>query len=140
MANPAALGHAFLHNTLTGDVTLMGLALGGIHRGSAKVGTPTPLVVVAYQAGRDISTMNGYRMITKCTFQVKAVGPARDTPDIISVANRLDDLLKRTSGTVTGGKIDACYVIEPLQYDENLPTGEKISHFGALYRLEIEQA
>lgn len=144
MPNEVNLGLAFLYAKLTNDATLTSLAPGGVHRGSAPSGTSTPFIVIQHQAGRDTLTMNRLRLMSRILYQVRAAGPAKSTSAVVSASNRLDDLLKKPPGappeTTSGGRIDSYYREEPLQFDETLPTGEKWTNIGGLYRLEIEQA
>jgi hypothetical protein len=138
MANEVNLGFAWLHSKLSADSTLLSYAVGGIWRGYAPSGTITPFLVVAYQSGHDKLTMNGIRVLSHLLFQCRVSGPAIITTAIENASNRLDDLLKRTSGTTSGGIIDACYREETLYYNE-VVVGEKWSNIGGLYRLIIEQ-
>jgi hypothetical protein len=139
MAHEIGLALKFLVATLSGDTTLMNeLAPGGVHRAMASPGTPTPFVIVANQDGNDVLTMNAVRVMSDLLFQVKAAGPASNTGGIVAAASRIDELLKRTSGTVTNGIILSCYRDSPLEYDEPI-SGVQWSHFGGLYRLEIQQ-
>jgi hypothetical protein len=143
MVSEVVLGMRFLYAKLSTDSSLMTLAPGGVHRGSAPSGTATPFVVIAHQAGRDSLTMNRTRLMSKILYQVRAVGPAKNTTAIEGAANRIDTLLKKEPGappeSVSGGLIDAYYREEPLQFDEIVPPGDKWSNYGGLYRLEIEQ-
>lgn len=140
MAHEVDAGLAFIYATLNGDATLAGYATGGVHRGSAPVGTVGVFVSIKYQAGRDTLTMNAVRVLSHPLFSVLAAGPEANTQTIVNAASRIDALIGRTSGTTTGAKIDSCYREEPLQFDQELPTGEKRIFFGGLYRTIIEQA
>src|SRR6478609_406498 len=101
--NEAIAGFEFIYATLSGDSTLTGYAPGGVNRAMAPPGTATPFIVMAHQAGRDVVTMNAFRMMTDQLFQVKCVGPANNMAGIANAAARMDALLKLTSGSVTGG-------------------------------------
>ena len=140
MAHEVDAGLSFIYGKLNGDVTLLGYATGGVHRGSAPVGTEGVFVTIGFQAGRDTLTGNAFRVLSQPLFRVLAAGPESSTQAVVNAASRIDDLLKRTSGTVTGAKIDDCYREEPLQFEQMLPTGEKRIFFGGLYRTIIEQA
>jgi hypothetical protein len=140
MAHEVDAGYAFIYATLNGDATLASYATGGVHRGTAPAGTTSVFVTIKYQAGRDTLTMNAVRILSQPLFVVLAAGPESSTQTIVNAASRIDALIGRTSGTTTGAKIDSCYREEPLQFEKELPTGEKRVFFGGLYRTQIEQA
>jgi hypothetical protein len=140
-----ALGFQFLYGVLANDTTLTSYAPGGVYRAMAPPTTATPFVVMAYQAGSDSTTMNGFRMLDDLLFQVKVVGPATSMTTIANAAKRLDQLLGGTNtGPASGviganlGQCLACYRQSPLAYDE-LQNAELWTNFGGLYRLIIEQ-
>jgi hypothetical protein len=126
------------YSVLSGDSALSTQAPGGVYRGVAPPNTATPFVVMAYQAGSDVLTMNAVRLMSSLVFQVKVVGPAADTEALALASSTVDDILKRTSGTTTGGLILACYRESPFQIDE-LNNGVLWSSFGGLYRSQIQQ-
>jgi hypothetical protein len=128
----------FIMSKLTGDATLMSIATGGVYRGMAKVGATPPFIVVAFQAGHDVLTFNDVRMVSQLLFQVRAVGPASLTSAIFQAAARVDDLLKKTSGTATNSLILGLYREEPLHYDENVD-GVLWTNTGGLYRPIVQQ-
>jgi hypothetical protein len=140
-----ALGFQFLYSVLANDATLSSVAPGGVFRALAPPDTATPFVIIAYQAGSDSVTMNGFRMLDDLVFQVKAVGPATSMANIASAAERIDQLLGGTNtGPASGvigsnlGQCLACYRQSPLAMDE-LVNATLFSNLGGLYRLIIEQ-
>ena len=134
----------WLKTTLSSDTALSSAAPGGVWRGMVESGSTPPVapyVIISFQAGTDNVTMNAFRLLSNTLFQVKAVGPAKLTTQLVTAASRIDALLsKPSSGTATGGLILAAYRDSPLQYDEPQPVaGEMWSNFGGLYRLQIQQ-
>lgn len=136
---------SWLNTTLTGDATLSSLAPGGVYRALAEPidnsGNPiaTPYVVFGLQSpGNDTLTANAVRLLTNPLYQVKAVGPSSATEAVGLAASEIDDLLKRTAGSVTGGLVSACFREQPLELDE-LVNGEQFINIGGLYRLQIQQ-
>jgi hypothetical protein len=134
--NETGLGLKWLIATLKADSEFLTASPGGVHRGMAPPGTTTPFTIVAFQSGTDVTTMNEVRLLSDVLYQVRAVGPATMAGDIVAAADRIDALFKRTSGTVSGVRID-CFRDSPLQYDE-LPNGIQWSNFGGLYHLQIQ--
>jgi hypothetical protein len=140
MANETALGLAWIVATLEGDTPLASDAPGGVHRGTAPVGTPTPYIIVNQQSGGDITTANRVRLFSAIQYQVKACGPASDTASIVAAADRIDTLIDdKSNQAVTGGIILSSSRDEPLAYDEDEPDGTKFSHFGGLYALQVQR-
>ena len=134
------LSMSWLYSTLSSDSTLAGLAGGGIWRAMAPPTVTTyPLIVFSFQAGTDLTTINGYRIWSNHLFQIRAVGPASSTAAIVNAASRVDVLLGRASGTPTGGIIYSCIRESPLAFDE-LVNGVLFSNIGNLCRLLVQQA
>lgn len=147
-AHEIALGLQFLYDTFTGDSALMVLAPGGVKRGYAPPETATPYIIIAHQAGGDVTTMNGVRLMDDLLYQAKAVGPADISDQLASAAARIDDLCGGTDAgpasgpivvsSVTVGQMLALYRQSPLFVDE-LVNGVVWSNVGGLYRAEIQQ-
>jgi hypothetical protein len=128
----------FIKAKLTGDATLMALIPGGVKRSYAPSGTVAPYAIIGYQAGHDVLTVNVTRIMSHLLFQAKIVGPAKNTVAIFQAAARLDDLLKRTSGSATGSLILSCYREQALHYDELV--GEEVwMNAGGLYHHIVQQ-
>lgn len=132
------LGFQWIIGILGADTTLAGFAPGGVKRALAPPDTATPFVIVGYQAGSDVTTMNAFRVMSSLLFQVKASGPASGTVALANAAEQIDVLLDQKSGTTTGGYVLSCSRQSPLEVDE-LVTGELWTNIGGLYRLQIEQ-
>ncbi len=134
----AYAGIEFLYNTLHGDSTLMALVT-DVYRDKAADAAIPPFVILTHQAGSDTLTANAVRLMTRSLYQVVVLGPDSMSPQMAQAAARIDALLKRTSGTVTGGLIDACYREQPLLLGQPPVNGMEWSKMGGLYRLEIQQ-
>lgn len=134
---------SWLYTTLTGDATLTALLSGGAHgiwRAYAPPGTLPPYVIFGQQSGgNDTLTMNAVRLLTNPLYQVKCVGPASNMQPILDAASEIDNLLKRTAGSATGGIVSVCYRESPLETDE-IVDGELWSNVGGLYRLQLQQS
>lgn len=148
-AHEIALGLRFLYSTLTADSTLTALVPGGINRDFAEPGTIPPYVIFGHQAGSDVTTANGVRLMDDLLFQVKAVGPASITDTLVAAAERLDELLGGTDdgpvrnvaivkNAATIGWVLACWRESPLMVPE-LPEGVHWSNIGGLYRMQLQQ-
>lgn len=125
--------------TLSQDTELSGYAPGGVYADMAPDGTPTPYIVFSLQSGGvDSLTANAVRLLTNPLYQIVATGESSKMSSIVNAASRIDDLLKRTSGTVNGGYVAVCYREQPLQKPELINTVVWRS-IGGLYRMILEQ-
>lgn len=134
------IGYQYIYATLSPDSLLTGYAPGGVHRSLAPPETQPPFVVMSYQSGQDVLTMNAFRTMVSAIFQVKCVGPASMITALANAAARIDALLGSppTSGTATGGLVAASYRESPIALDE-IVAGEVWSNWGGMYRMLIEQ-
>lgn len=134
-----ASAQEWLYTTLSGDATLAGYAPGGVYPDLAPDGTATPYVVFSLQSpGVDSLTMAAVRVLANPLYQVVCVAEASKFVAVANAASEIDDLLKRTSGTVTGGYIGSCYREQPVEKAELINTVVWKS-LGGLYRLAVEQ-
>jgi hypothetical protein len=134
-----AIVQSYLDTTLKQDATLKTLAPGGVWRDIAPAGTKTPYVVFTMVAGSDALTGNVARIMTQVYMQVKGVGPTSNYVALISVADRIDTLLKRTGPVTVGslGGVVACWREQLIAYGE---VNESVmwSHLGGLYHLQVK--
>lgn len=140
-----ATGYAFLKSTLQADSTLASLAPGGIFRSIAPTGTQTPVIIIAFQAGTDVLTTTGVRLMVNALYQVKVVDQASNMAGIIAAANQVDIVLGGSQGIRNvsvsgGGYVLSCVREGPLAYDDTkLVVGQLWSYLGGLYRIYAEQ-
>jgi hypothetical protein len=147
--NEQMLAFIWLTQTLGGDSTLAGFAPGGVWRAVAPPDTPVPYVIMSHQAGGDVVTLDGYRVLTSMVIQVKAVGPAGITDTINSAAARIDRLLGGPPGRAAGqttimvnavaeGYMYDTHREQPLVVDETV-NGEDWTNIGGFYRCQVGQ-
>lgn len=141
MSNEVGLGYQWLIALLTSDSTLEALVTGGWWRGMAPVSTVPAYGILSLQSGTDVITMNAFRMMTTCVYQVKVVGPASMTATLLQASARFDTLLSISplSGVTSGGLVLSSYRQSPILLDE-LVDGELWTNSGGLYHLDIEQS
>lgn len=138
-AHEIVSGYQWLVSTLTGDSQLRTLAPGGVWRGLAKPGSATPYIILSFQSGGDVVTMNAFHLMDDMLYLVKAVGPASSSSQIASAAARINDLIGGpTSGIAPGSIISAAYRQSPFSQEE-LVSGELWSSFGGIYRIIVQQ-
>jgi hypothetical protein len=136
-ANEVDLGFQYLASTLTPDSTLLGFAPGGGYRALAATDTAVPYWIAIYMAGTTTTNFGAVRGYVSLLYQVKAVGPANQTQNIVSAAARIDALITRsTQLAVTGGIIKSCVQQQPLEMDE-IVIKELWTNVGGLYRMMV---
>lgn len=124
----------WLYSVLHADATLLAAAPGDVHADAAPRGTAFPLVIFSLQDAFDGMGVNGTRILVRATYQVKVVGQGASYNALDTAASRIDTLLHRTSGAVSGGTIYGCVRVEPLRYREDID-GVEYRHLGGFYEL-----
>lgn len=137
--NEAYAVDKWLYTVLHGDATLLAAAAGGIHADAAPMGTTGVYVVYAMMANADLLTLSGVRMFNRNMYVVKAVGEGASYSVVKTAAERIDTLIRRTSGSVTGALILSCVREEIVRYSE-LVEQKQFRHLGGLYRIQAQEA
>jgi hypothetical protein len=133
-----AMAFAFITATLKADSQWVALSPGGVRRGALPVGITLPGTIIAFQSGTDVIYANAVRSSVDALYQIKACGTSDQTQAVFDLASRIDDLFKRTLGTVVGGSIFSCIRQSPLSYEDNT-AGVQYTHLGGLYRIRTQQ-
>lgn len=135
VANETIRVGAWLYSVLSADSTLAGLVSTRIYSYLAPDGSALPFVTYSYQGGRDVIVIGGVRIMNSGLYQVKVVTQSNSMVGATeTIATRIDDLLTRATGTVTGAIILACVREQPIGYVEN-SNGLRYNHAGGLYRI-----
>jgi hypothetical protein len=125
-------------STMQADSALMAAATGGVYQDIAPLATVPPFVIVGCQAGTDVLTGNVVRLWTKLIFQIKAMGPATNYGALVTIADRIDALFKRTGPVgLSPGTVLCCYREQELAISE-LVNGQQWSHLGGLYTIDLQ--
>lgn len=132
------VAETWLYGTLAGDAALMADAT-GVYADVAPEGAIFPFVVFTYQSGRDVVTVNGDRIHTWATYQVKAITDRPSYGAVKTIAARIDALLHKAAGATPDGVIFSCVREEPVRYTE-IASGKLYRHLGGLYRLQVQYA
>ncbi len=126
----------WLTDKLTGDTTLLAL-VSGVFYNFAPSGTAYPFVIMKQLRVEDVSVVNGVRVMVSGDWLVEAVGIGNDLMSLQPIADRIDALLHRASGAVTGGgEVFASVRVEPFELVEDYEAvGEVYAHLGGVYRI-----
>lgn len=139
MANEIVLVDKWLAGLLGNDVALAEMVNARIFSYLAPAGTIFPFVLYAYQGSSDVIAVGGYRILNSGVYQVKGVVKGDSMVAAEAIANRIDMLLTRATGTVVGGIVLACVRERPIAYPE-ISDGLRYNHLGGLYRIQVQGA
>lgn len=137
------IAKTWLRATLAADSTLVALIGGAgsprIYDAPAPESAAYPYVVYKpYTPGRDLAVIGGIRVWSELLYIVKAVHRAESYADPLqTLAERIDALLHRASGAVTGGQVIACVRVSPLELPE-LKNSVNYRHLGGVYQLQVQ--
>ena len=137
MANEPLRALQWITTTLTNDATFTALVPGGVWRGLAPQGTPTPYCVLSIQSAPDLLTFNGVRIWNDALILVKVVGPAAQALALQSASDRVDALLDHKSGASGGSTIFAC-VRESAPSVDEVVNDVLWSNFSGAYRVKVK--
>ena len=134
--DPVSAGYNLLYTTLHGDATLMAL-ITGVFQDLAPTQSLPDWCLIAAQSATDTNTATAARILTRCLFQVKVVGPVTDATNLRTAYARVDALLspgglalRNTAGTL------ACYREQQFSVGE-LVSGTLWLNLGGMYRVEV---
>lgn len=134
--DPVSAGYNLLYTTLHGDATLMAL-ITGVFQDLAPTQSAPDWCLIAAQSATDTNTATAARILTRCLFQVKVVGPVTDAANIRNAYARVDALLqpsglalRNTAGTL------ACFREQQFSVGE-LVSGALWLNLGGMYRVEV---
>lgn len=96
----------WLRTLLTGDATLTGLVADRVFSEVAPEGTATPFIVFQAQSDSvDALGVGQARIMSASVYMVKAVTSGSSYAPLIPIADRIDELLHRASGSADGASI-----------------------------------
>lgn len=132
---------AFIYNALSSDTMLVGATMlngNAIYNGNAPQNVPTtgkPFVVFHNQShGADVNTPQGVRQYMNIVYLVQVIKRGESFTDIESIADRIDQLLHRTSGP----DVLYCWRIRGFHQAERNDAGQEFRHLGGFYRLYVQ--
>lgn len=138
METDRALAFAILR--LRADATMQSLVGARIGNAPAKAGTQYPYVVLdVLSDGTDLRIVGGIRVWTDPLLLIKAVTKGNDPGQLRPIAQRIDELLDRQSGTITNGVIVDIYR-ERGHLRRELTDGVLYTNMGGEYRYKVQQA
>lgn len=102
----------WLYQTLTGGTALTALVGTRVYNEVVPQNAEYPYVVFNYVGGSDSVGVNQARIFTRGTWNVKGVDqlepPLTSAERVAAIAEAIDGLLQKASGTVTGTRVYAC--------------------------------
>ncbi len=125
----------FVYETLNADVGLQGK----VHDALAPEGAVPPYVVFQQQAGTDVPTANGTRIMASLLYLVRVIGEGRSFAALKALANAVDQRLQRASGANVDGQIFSC-VREQVLKRSYIEEGKEYREVAQLFRLQVQGA
>lgn len=145
MALTSLVGYEWLQNTIKADATLASLMNGDVrcYQRNVPDGTPTyPLILLRFVSGIPLMTVGALDVYTNALFDVIVVSKDNSTNGMKPIANRLDTLLNRASGSTGDGTVFFCWKSE--DHSEIATTdppspggGARIQNLGRSWRLTL---
>lgn len=122
---------------LEADTELMGMLNGGIFLRSVPTSAATPIVKIDRLDAEDLMVINGHRVWTRVTYNIRGISTGPDWTDVQAIADRLDTILHRQVYLdPTVGLIDIIRT-EPFT-DETTETGNYYIHAGGIYEFKAQ--
>ena len=144
---PYTVAETWLHSTLGGDSIVTGIVSTRIHEDVTpsidEKGDPLPsafpCIVYNVQATQpDYNEVSGIVIWSGLLYLVRGVFETRSYGGNVEVlAKRIDDLLHRKSGAVTGGRVVACVRTQPFKQRE-LTNMRHYRSMGGIYELKVQ--
>lgn len=121
----------WLYSVLAGDATLHGYVADRIYMHLAPAGTSWPCILVTLQEyPDDLMVVNAKRVWSEAMYIVRAVGPYEGFGTLNTIADRIDALLHRQSGT----NVHAC-IREEIFLMVEVVDDVQYRHLGGIYKI-----
>lgn len=126
----------WIATTLRADTALEALVGVGIHN-TVRKSSALPCVLFQLQAsGADFMTLGGVRVWSSLLYLVRGLAEQSGYEgNLVLIANRIDALLHRASGSNAAGTIFTCVRVRPFQMLE-VASGRQFSHLGGIYEIK----
>lgn len=125
----------WLYSKLSVDGTVKGLIGSRIYHDLAPAQTIFPYLIYSLVFAEPRRVVGASVIWFDEVWQVKAVDQGMRFTGIGPVIDRVRSLLDRTSGTISGGTVVACYEIGKFELTEVDPSGRPYKHLGLEYRI-----
>lgn len=128
----------WLETVLKADATLTGLVSTRIYAAPAPKDATFPMVVYQLQASEpDLTVVNGVRIWAGGVWLVRGVAKTESFATLTAIADRIDVLIHRQSGAVTGGTVVSCVREEAFEMVETVDSLQ-YRHLGGMYRIRAQ--
>lgn len=125
----------WLYTKLAADSSLTAIVGTRIYEQPAPQEAVYPLVVFQLQTTDDVSAVGGIRVMTTAEYLVRVIGQSANvTSSLLTAAERIDAVLHRASGSVTGGAVIGAVRLRPFVLAET-DGPVQYRHLGGIYRL-----
>ena len=124
----------WLYETLSDpDTGILDLAT-GVYADQAPEDAPFPYVVYQLREGTDMPVMGASARAVRAHYLIRAVDHSPSKVAAAEIADAIDDLIEKASGSVTGATIIGAIRNQPFEMVET-QGGETYMHVGGIYRV-----
>ena len=127
----------FILSKLKGDTTLASYVGTRIYTELAPKGATAPFVIVQHQGGQSISGVGGSLIMLNETYVVKIVTNENSYKNTETAVARINTLLHKSSGAISGGYLLSCIQEYPVKYTTH-EDGVTYRHLGYAYNLNAQ--
>lgn len=136
MADETTRVDVWLQTVLAADATLTGLVGDQVFSELAPQDASFPRVVHQHQGSVDVRTATSSgRIMLSGLWLVRGIAATEDFRSLQAIADRVDVLLERASGSADGGLVFSCTRESPFRLLEPADGGIQYRHLGGLYRI-----
>ena len=138
------IAEAWLTQKLSANATLTGLVNGQFYGYIAPSDATYPFIVFKFVPGsdtHDLVGLGGTRIQSRMLYSVEAVDDRNSFNRIGAIAELVDQVLHKSSGSVTGGIVISCIRTAPLagiDFDET--TGAIYRALGGVFDISVQKA
>lgn len=145
MALTSPIAYEWLQSNLKADATLATLMGGEVraYQRNAPEGTPVyPLILIRWVSGIVLMTVGALDVHTNALVDVLVVDKSNSTASMKPIANRVDAILNRASGTTADGQVFLCHKAEMTEIATTDPPvpggGARVQNLGRTWRLIVQ--
>jgi hypothetical protein len=128
----------WLRNTLTAIPAVNTGVSGRMYPDQAPQGTAFPIVIYSLQSTFDVVGQGTFRIMTRCSYQVKVIGQTRSYWDLLPIYRAIDDAIHGAGSDTANAEIFACMRWEEFRFAE-FTEGKEYRHLGGLYNILVQR-
>ena len=133
--------YQWMYARLTGDAQVMAVFGTRVYRKVIpQAASYPPSLVMQYMGGGTLAVINGIRIWSDMLFMIKATGTNGQYTNLRNGMDRVDALLHRATGSVTGAQIIWCEQVNEVPIEPVVYSGETYEQIAVMYRVKAHAA